>query len=257
MTDIITVLRAAETAAQWHAGQRRKGAQDEPYVNHLIEVATLVARARGSQETIVAAMLHDSIEDQKIDPALIAEQFGAEVAAIVLEVTDDKSLPKEVERPNRFRPPRARARLRSWSNWPTRSPMSGQSLATRRDDWPVERRQRLCRMVWHGRRRPAGYLADAGSGVRPGRRAVFGSSPPMTTSRPLASRGRKLPKGLLVPISMMDTITVASVWPDSCVCRPLSTWAETAECAARRSPRNARTSNANGASSRVWRRGPI
>jgi (p)ppGpp synthase/HD superfamily hydrolase len=155
MTDIITVLRAAETAAQWHAGQRRKGAQDEPYVNHLIEVATLVARARGSQETIVAAMLHDSIEDQKIDPALIAEQFGAEVAAIVLEVTDDKSLPKEVRKAKQVqnaagKSPAAKllkladkiANVRSV----TRDPPH---------DWPVERRRAYvewCGMVVAGLR---------------------------------------------------------------------------------------------------------
>jgi (p)ppGpp synthase/HD superfamily hydrolase len=95
MTDThMTILRAADAAARWHAAQRRKGASQEPYVNHLIEVASLVAHAGGSADAIVAAFLHDAIEDQKITPETIAEQFGVTVATLVLEVTDDKTLPK-------------------------------------------------------------------------------------------------------------------------------------------------------------------
>lgn len=95
MTDThLMILRAADQAARWHARQRRKGAEQEPYVNHLIEVASLVAHAGGSPDAIVAALLHDAIEDQKITPETIAEQFGTTVAALVLEVTDDKTLPK-------------------------------------------------------------------------------------------------------------------------------------------------------------------
>jgi (p)ppGpp synthase/HD superfamily hydrolase len=39
----ITVLKAADAAARWHVHQRRKGAAKEPYINHLLEVAALVA----------------------------------------------------------------------------------------------------------------------------------------------------------------------------------------------------------------------
>jgi (p)ppGpp synthase/HD superfamily hydrolase len=92
--DPVLVIQAAAVAAQWHATQRRKGARQEPYINHLLEVAALVADAGGDQQTIIAALLHDAIEDQKISPDTIAEQFGGQVAGIVLEVTDDKSLPK-------------------------------------------------------------------------------------------------------------------------------------------------------------------
>jgi len=88
-----TILRAAHTAAQWHASQRRKGKAAEPYVNHLIEVAFLVGNAGGSTDAIVAAYLHDAVEDQNIAPAFIAEMFGEPVAGFVLEVTDDKALP--------------------------------------------------------------------------------------------------------------------------------------------------------------------
>jgi (p)ppGpp synthase/HD superfamily hydrolase len=88
------ILKAARTASQWHVQQRRKGAAGEPYVNHLIEVADLVAAAGASEDVICAALLHDAIEDQDIAAATIADLFGADVAAMVCEVTDDKSLPK-------------------------------------------------------------------------------------------------------------------------------------------------------------------
>ena len=88
------VMKAARTAAVWHVTQRRKGAAGEPYVNHLIEVADLVAAAGASEDVICAALLHDAIEDQDIAAATIADLFGADVAAMVCEVTDDKSLPK-------------------------------------------------------------------------------------------------------------------------------------------------------------------
>jgi hypothetical protein len=92
--DPTLVVQAASVAAQWHSTQRRKGASQEPYINHLLEVAALVAAGGGDQPTVIAALLHDAIEDQKISPDTIAAQFGEYVAAIVLEVTDDKSLSK-------------------------------------------------------------------------------------------------------------------------------------------------------------------
>jgi (p)ppGpp synthase/HD superfamily hydrolase len=93
----IAVLRAADAAARWHVHQRRKGAAEEPYVNHLLEVATLVATAtRGNDPHLVmAALLHDAIEDQKVPREIIAETFGEEVARLVDEVTDDKKLDKQ------------------------------------------------------------------------------------------------------------------------------------------------------------------
>jgi (p)ppGpp synthase/HD superfamily hydrolase len=82
-------------AAQWHARQRRKGVAAEPYVNHLLEVAHLVAAATGGNDLniVVASLLHDAVEDQGISGSMIADEFGDDVAALVLEVTDDKALP--------------------------------------------------------------------------------------------------------------------------------------------------------------------
>ena len=92
----ITVLHAAETAARWHVHQRRKGEAGEPYINHLLEVALLVARATHGRDfnLVIAALLHDAIEDCETPASEIAAAFGADVAGLVQEVTDDKSLPK-------------------------------------------------------------------------------------------------------------------------------------------------------------------
>jgi (p)ppGpp synthase/HD superfamily hydrolase len=91
------VMRAAHFAAARHSGQRRKGAAAEPYINHLLEVAELVASALTEPDTnlVIAALLHDTVEDVGVTKEELIELFGADVANLVLEVTDDKSLPKQ------------------------------------------------------------------------------------------------------------------------------------------------------------------
>jgi (p)ppGpp synthase/HD superfamily hydrolase len=93
------VLRATAFAAEVHTHQRRKGAAAEPYVNHVIEVAAALAAAGAPIAAILAGLLHDTIEDgdtvgRPVTERELAERFGPEVAAIVVEVTDDKTLPK-------------------------------------------------------------------------------------------------------------------------------------------------------------------
>jgi (p)ppGpp synthase/HD superfamily hydrolase len=97
MKEWIAVLRAADKAARWHVHQRRKGIAQEPYINHLLEVASLVAEATGGTDpdAVIAALLHDAIEDQNVRSEVLASEFGQHVADIVLEVSDDKALPKE------------------------------------------------------------------------------------------------------------------------------------------------------------------
>ena len=96
MKEWIAVLKAADAAARWHVHQRRKGAAAEPYINHLLEVASLVAEATEGRDPdlVIAALLHDAIEDQEVPSAMIADIWGREVARVVEEVTDDKSAPK-------------------------------------------------------------------------------------------------------------------------------------------------------------------
>lgn len=82
-------------ARQRHEGQTRKGAALEPYVTHLEEVVSLVQSWGGSNHEIAAAWLHDTVEDcPPTSISEIAQAFGDEVASIVAELTDDKSLPK-------------------------------------------------------------------------------------------------------------------------------------------------------------------
>jgi len=91
------VMDAAYFAAEKHVMQRRKGMAGEPYVNHLLEVAALVANATEEPDVnaVMAGLLHDCIEDVGVTKAELEGRFGSQVAGIVAEVTDDKTLKKE------------------------------------------------------------------------------------------------------------------------------------------------------------------
>ncbi len=95
--NLIQILRALEFAARKHRDQRRKGVAAEPYVNHLAEVTRLLAEATGGQDPVLlmAGLLHDTIEDTATTHEELAREFGSEVADLVAEVTDDKSLEKQ------------------------------------------------------------------------------------------------------------------------------------------------------------------
>ncbi|PWJ16167.1 HD domain-containing protein [Jannaschia seohaensis] len=89
------VLLAARFAARAHHGQTRKGADGLPYVDHVLEVAARLAAVHPDDELlIVAGLLHDTVEDCDVTREDIAAAFGEEVAALVMEVTDDTSLPR-------------------------------------------------------------------------------------------------------------------------------------------------------------------
>ena len=96
MNDIGKIMKAASFAAGKHKEQKRKGSDGEPYINHPLEVASLLANVGGVEDTdiIAAAMLHDTVEDSGVSFEEIAKEFGQAVAEYVREVTDDKSLPK-------------------------------------------------------------------------------------------------------------------------------------------------------------------
>lgn len=91
------ILKALHFAAEKHRDQRRKNIEASPYINHPIEVAELLARVGGVNDPVAlqAAILHDTIEDTQTTPEELEEAFGFEVARVVLEVTDDKSLSKD------------------------------------------------------------------------------------------------------------------------------------------------------------------
>lgn len=97
MDDILLLTRAFAFAAEKHAHQRRKGENAEPYVNHLAEVAHLLAVAvHGRDANLIAAgLLHDTLEDTETTRDELVSTFNEDIASLVSEVTDDKSLPKQ------------------------------------------------------------------------------------------------------------------------------------------------------------------
>lgn len=97
MSDTTILLRAAHFAARRHRAQKRKGSAAEPYINHPLAVAELIASVGRVTDslTLAAALLHDTVEDTDATLADIEREFGAEIRGIVAELTDDKSLPSE------------------------------------------------------------------------------------------------------------------------------------------------------------------
>jgi guanosine-3',5'-bis(diphosphate) 3'-pyrophosphohydrolase len=96
LTEQSQLLVALEFAAHKHRDQRRKDASASPYINHPIALARLLAVEGGVTDvkTLVAAVLHDTIEDTDTTYEELVEHFGRKVADVVAEVTDDKTLPK-------------------------------------------------------------------------------------------------------------------------------------------------------------------
>jgi (p)ppGpp synthase/HD superfamily hydrolase len=94
------VSEAADFAARRHSGQQRKGRGSEPYVNHLAEVANLLSIVTDGTdaELVAAGWLHDTIEDTATTREELAQEFGERVTALVVEVTDDMTLPKQERR---------------------------------------------------------------------------------------------------------------------------------------------------------------
>lgn len=89
-------MDALNFAAHKHQHQRRKGKAQLPYINHPIRVAEILWQVGTVRDmpTLVAALLHDTIEDTQTSPEELETLFGAEVLALVQQVTDDKTLPK-------------------------------------------------------------------------------------------------------------------------------------------------------------------
>ncbi len=88
------ILQAAHFSADKHRDQRRKGSRNTPYINHPLEVAERLSRIGGIDDvtTLVAAILHDTIEDTETTKAELESVFGASIAALVAELSDDKGL---------------------------------------------------------------------------------------------------------------------------------------------------------------------
>jgi (p)ppGpp synthase/HD superfamily hydrolase len=84
--------RALRAAVAAHEGQLRKGLEPVPYVTHSIHVALILARAGLDEVVIASGLLHDVVEDcEGWTIARVEQEFGADVARIVAELTEDKT----------------------------------------------------------------------------------------------------------------------------------------------------------------------
>jgi len=91
------LVKAMAFAAHKHKDQRRKDEAASPYINHPVQLVDVLVHEGGVTDlpTIVAAMLHDTVEDTDATPEQIEVLFGMEIRLIVEEVTDDKSLGRQ------------------------------------------------------------------------------------------------------------------------------------------------------------------
>jgi guanosine-3',5'-bis(diphosphate) 3'-pyrophosphohydrolase len=128
-------------AADKHRAQRRKDKEASPYINHPIALADVLVNEGGVDDMVAlaAAVLHDTIEDTETSYEELRQRFGKEIADVVLEVTDDKSLPKAERKKRQVCTPAPRgARLVKLAD----------KICNLRDivtnppaDWPLERKQ--------------------------------------------------------------------------------------------------------------------
>lgn len=94
--ELAAIIEALGFAARKHRDQRRKDCAASPYINHPIALVEVLCNEAGitQAEVLCAALLHDTLEDTETTQEELAAAFGPRVGAIVLEVTDDKALPK-------------------------------------------------------------------------------------------------------------------------------------------------------------------
>ena len=82
--------KAVEFAVKAHAGAKRKGKTDRPYILHPLEAMLIVSNITNDEEVIAAAVLHDTIEDAKVTKEELAMKFGARVADLVAAESENK-----------------------------------------------------------------------------------------------------------------------------------------------------------------------
>jgi len=86
------VMRAYRVAEKAHHGQTR--ASKEPYINHCLAVAAILAELRVPPEVVAASLLHDTVEDTTITLQDLERDFGREIASLVDGVTKLTQLPR-------------------------------------------------------------------------------------------------------------------------------------------------------------------
>jgi guanosine-3',5'-bis(diphosphate) 3'-pyrophosphohydrolase len=98
--EIPLLIDALAFAAFKHRNQRRKDADASPYINHPIALARVLAVEAGIADgkVLIAAILHDTVEDTETSLEELQLRFGRRIAAVVAEVTDDKRLVKSLRK---------------------------------------------------------------------------------------------------------------------------------------------------------------
>lgn len=98
--NLALLLKALAFAASKHKDQRRKDVDASPYINHPIALADVLCNEGHVTdiEVICAALLHDTVEDTDTVPEELEAAFGKAIRDIVMEVTDDKALPKQARK---------------------------------------------------------------------------------------------------------------------------------------------------------------
>lgn len=94
--DLKKLLKALSFAAHKHKDQRRKDIHASPYINHPISLANILCNEAHVTDidVICGALLHDTVEDTKTTPEELEQEFGETIKNIVMDVTDNKLLPK-------------------------------------------------------------------------------------------------------------------------------------------------------------------
>ena len=161
------LLRAIRFAAWKHRDQRRKGQRAEPYINHPLELAHVLWFEGGVRDeaTLVAALLHDTLEDTQTTVQELQGEFGEEIGSIVMEVSDEPTLDWRVRKKlqvTRAKTATPRARLVKLAD----------KICNLRDiasnppaNWDLERRQQY--FVW------AGLVVDGVRGTHERLEALF------------------------------------------------------------------------------------
>lgn len=162
-----TFVKAVAFAADKHRNQRRKDADASPYINHPIALANVLANEGGVDDATVlcAAVLHDTIEDTETTADEIRALFGPKVAAVVLEVTDDKSFEKQVRKQRQVEHAPHISTEAKLVKLADKISNVRDILASPPADWSAERKQTY--FEWAAR------VVDGLRGVHPGLESVF------------------------------------------------------------------------------------
>ena len=160
-------LKALSFAAHKHRDQRRKDADASPYINHPIDLANVLCNEAGicDPEVLCAALLHDTVEDTDTTPEELERLFGSAIRDLVMEVTDDKRVPK---------PERKRLQVEHAAQLSPKAKLIklADKIRNVRDEagkppahWPLERRQSY--FDW------ARQVVDRARGIHPGLEDLF------------------------------------------------------------------------------------